>query len=276
MSEPQVEVLENDTVKLVVMPSLGARVVELCDKRTGRNWLTTGSDITKTLDATTFGGEQSIGWDECFPSIAQTPNPTPNRDHGDLWGRGHEVRCDKDSLTSVFTCSEYRFARDLILDKDCVTARYRVSRPLSAKQPFPYLWSQHCLLGTHPGEKIMLDGVKSPRPALPTEISDLVVQGVSAKQAHKAYGEVEDKARISVSGSNGGIQFSWSAADIPWCGIWLDYGGWPTDAPIHQIAIEPTTAPFEDPQTAMKNGHGRQLEPGQTVEWAMQINVFIS
>ena len=276
MSNSRFETLENGIVKLVLSPGLGARVVELSDKRTGRNWLTTGGNPEKTKNATVYGGLQSIGWDECFPSIAETPAPHPNRDHGDLWGREHEVRHVDNGIVSVFTHSEYVFRREIRLNRDTVEVQYCVNRPPLKTTPFPYMWSQHCLLATVPGEHITLAGLQAPRPAPPSELSDLVIQDITAKQAHKSYAKVDETAEVTVSGLNGGIHFCWSAADIPWCGIWLDNGGWPSDAPLHQVAIEPTTAPFEDPQSATRNGHGQTLQPGQTAKWAMQIKLSAS
>jgi hypothetical protein len=78
-----------------------------------------------------------------------------------------------------------------------------------------------------------------------------------------------------VTGPTGGIRFDWSGAGIPAFGLWLDYGGWPPGAPVHQVALEPTTAPADDLTQAEAMGHARQLAPGETHRWSVRITLTL-
>ena len=88
--------LENAALRLDCLPAIGARIVALVDRTTGRDWLTTGRPpVDPTIwagDDAVFGGDQAFGWDECLPTIARCPDPLDPtgpalRDHGDAWGR---------------------------------------------------------------------------------------------------------------------------------------------------------------------------------------------
>ena len=67
-------VLESEFVRLVAVPEVGARVISLVDRRTGREWLVQGmlpaDDVAGGASArawaaedAVFGGAEAFGWD---------------------------------------------------------------------------------------------------------------------------------------------------------------------------------------------------------------------
>ena len=56
-------------------------------------------------------------------------------------------------------------------------------------------------------------------------------------------------------------------------GLWPDNGGWPSDAPLHQNAFEPTTALRDDLDSAKILGQMRLLERGSAHNLAVQITL---
>ena len=87
--------LDNDRVKVIVVPTLGARVISFADRFAAREWLVAGDPpgdpaAWARRDAV-FDGEAAFGWDECLPTVAACADPLdptgpPLRDHGDQWG----------------------------------------------------------------------------------------------------------------------------------------------------------------------------------------------
>src|SRR5215218_7133923 len=128
-------VLERGHVRLVVVPSMGARVVSLVDRRSDREWLVQGTPAAPgadwASDDAVFGGEEAFGWDECLPTVSPCPDPLDPgggllRDHGDQWGRDTEVTRDGDAVSATWASSRwpYTFRRSLRIDGEAVVADY--------------------------------------------------------------------------------------------------------------------------------------------------------
>lgn len=285
--------LSNAHIALSVEPDFGARVTQLIDRVSGRDWLIGGPLEGSSGDSALFGAGEARGWDECFPTVAPCTDSTHGRtlrDHGDLWGRRWSCHSGEDAVRATFDGAGWQFVRDLKLVKNRVEARYAVTN--GSGHRLPYLWSQHCLLATGPGDRIDLQGIGPMTvtaalsadgtvdtgvfewPELSAAVSDLSsVRDVSAGFAIKAYAPVDSHVSATVGGVDGSISVSWTKADIPFLGLWLDYGGWPQEGPVHQIAIEPTTAPADDLAGAHENKQARWLDPGETHNWAVTMTL---
>lgn len=238
--------IENERIRLSVLPSFGARIVEFVDKRTNRNWLVTGAPIGSTSDDAIFGKDEAVGWDECFPTIAATEIIGAQRDHGALWGRPQKCTVHDCEITTEFVAAGYLLDRVLALRGEVLVAKYRL-RTSNGSIAIPALWSQHCLLDVAPGEQININGLADPNPAFLREIAPLTVLDPNAGLSQKTYSRACEKPRVEISGANGKLSLSWNADEMPFCGIWINYGGWPEDTPCHQIAFEPATETGECP-----------------------------
>lgn len=283
--------LANDQVCLEVVPEFGARVTKLIDRQTGRDWLVPGRPVGSSADHAIYGGFQARGWDECFPTVAPCFDESRNqtlRDHGDLWGRPWDCRVEDTVLSSTLSSEVVRFSRQLKLDGRTVTATYDVAN--IGAETLTYMWSQHCLLATGPDDKIDLQGIGEMTvtggaasgdaveerqfrwPRLSDARPDLSrIEPISAEFYLKAYAPVHGQPNAVISGSKGAIAFSWSAQEMPYLGLWLDYGGWPDDCPVHQIAIEPTTAPADHLTAARASGQSRTLNPNDRHRWTITL-----
>lgn len=255
--------LANDFVSLSIAPEFGARVTSLVDLTTGRNWLVEGPAVGDPSDEAIYDGDQARGWDECFPTVAPCAHAYwgDMRDHGQLWGRPWRQIGD---TTYEYAGHGYSFSRELVLDERTITAHYAVTN--TADTTFPWMWSQHCLLATQPGERLVLNGLSSPNADVPREI-----EGIEQGTMLKDYAPVMSLARVGVAGDNEAIWLEWSAQSADYCGIWLDFGGWPESRPVHQAALEPTTAPAHDLVAAGKSA--RLLAPGETCGWQVTIRL---
>ena len=288
----RVAVIESDAVLVAVVPDFGAKVIALTDKRTGRNWLTTGEPTDSAADDAIFGGRQSYGWDECFPTIAIRNEAMPGwrdqpRDHGMLWGRPWQVDTDGGTISTAYGHPDFVFQRSLAVSGATVTATYSVeSRSDTAR---PYLWSAHPTFAFRPGETIELPGVdrldatyihlgeKTPAPqSLAWPIADIggrldTVRGVDARLAMKLYATGDRPDTAAVSGAAGRLVMRWQRPEVAAFGLWLDYGGWPDEDPIHQVALEPTTSPDDDIWSAVDHRRAAMLPARGRVSWSMTI-----
>lgn len=270
----------NDRLSLTLAPDYGARVMTLTDRSNDRQWLVTGPQSSRTGEDAVYGADEAVGWDECFPTVLACSHPAwdaPLRDHGALWGRAWVVDlADTDCVETRFETSRFRFVRRLTVAGATVVADYRVTNLGAA--PLPYLWSQHCLLATRPGDRIVLAGHKNLRagdepftwPNHPDR--DLSVTGPEEEGfALKAYSQTPGHASAAVTGPDGGIRFDWE--DVPAFGLWLCYGGWPEVHPVHQVALEPTTAAADSLAAAETTGHARTLGGNETHTWSVRMTL---
>lgn len=301
--------LENDAVRLVAVPSLGARVVSLVDLRSGREWLVQGATsggeeaaAAWAADDAVFGGAEAFGWDECLPTVAPCPDPLDPtapalRDHGDLWGRQTVIELGADALAATWTSPRWPFAlrRAIRLDGPLVVVEYELVA--DGPRPLPVLWSMHALLALEPGSTLVvepavrarlthhagfgfaddLEAIDWPGGSTAAGTAPLDrVRGVEAGQSAKLYLDASSGFAVAARGTDGAeLRFDWDRAVAPALGIWLDYGGWPTGERRHQVALEPTTSPHDDLMSAIDAGRARVVEPGSLLRWTVRLELVV-
>ncbi len=298
-------VLENDVVRVVAVPSLGARIVSLLDVRTGREWLVQGAPpgpADWAAEGAVFGGREAFGWDECLPTVAPCPDPTdpaapPLRDHGDQWGRPAEVIAHGGGWRAIWASPRWPFVlhRTVRLDGPVVVASYELEA--RAGRPLPFLWSMHTLLALEPGSRLLIE---PPGPARLTHHTGLgigpatgdeivwpdagtaggsrlrldEIRDLDAGQATKLYLEAGPLATVAARAPDGAeLRFGWDRGFAPALGVWLDFGGWPPGDARHQVALEPTTSPDDDLASALDAGRASVVEPGQPARWTVRLDV---
>jgi len=274
--------LMSDRIHLTLEPGFGARITTLTDRRSGRQWLVEGPCQGDAGDHAGYGAAEARGWDECFPTIGRGVEPVWGnlRDHGALWGRPWQVTAHPDvrHCTTVYQSPIFAFERSLSLDGGALAVAYSVTNRGSLQ--LPYLWSQHALLATTPLDELRLHGIgelvtgttRYDWPHHPARNLSRVGQ-LQEGFMQKSYGAAPKGAAAEVRGPDGGIRFDWSD-DLQAFGLWLDYGGWPPDGPVHQIAFEPTTAMADDLGDAERVGQLRWLAPGATQCWSVCLSVI--
>ncbi|OJF90257.1 hypothetical protein AX760_24385 [Pararhizobium antarcticum] len=143
---------------------------------------------------------------------------------------------------------------------------------------FTYLWSQHCLLATTPQDRIALSGCCTMTAGdLPyiwpayRERDLRVIGPASDGFALKSYALSSAGGSAEIVNPRGGIQFSWDG--VPAFGLWLSYGGWPAVDPVHQVALEPTTASADHLCAAEAIGQAKTLRPQATHRWSVRMTL---
>lgn len=286
--------IENENIRVGVDPAYGARVTNLVNKATGRDWMTQGGQSTNTGEDTVYAGDEAVGWDECFPTVSpwdatSTAWGRRLRDHGDVWGRPWQVEEQSGiALSLSYTSDQFLFVRTLRVDGATLVADYEVEN-LSG-QPLPYLWALHALLAIKPKDRMLLPGVDKVSatyvslggkmvslPELPwSERSEQLlfpleeVQPPSANFAGKFYagGFAGRTARVGQPGDWLSIGCD---ANVDHLGIWLTYGAWPAPGGHYEAAIEPTNAPADHIGQVIDSGVP-PLAPGEIRAWTITLS----
>jgi hypothetical protein len=257
---------------------LGGRVLSMVDRSTDREWLLQGDppagiDGWSAADAV-FGGPQAFGWDECLPTVGACADPLdptgpPLRDHGDQWGRPARVTADGDVLVTEWDGirQPYGFHRRLRLEDGDVVVDYTLAH--HGGPSMPYLWSMHPLLRLEVGSKIWAEWPEDGPIAWP-------VRAIDAYVADKSFVRLQDPGHVDVRAEpdDNVLRFEWDQSHSPWFGLWQDYGGWPPDDPRHQVAVEPTTSPFDVLADAVRADRASILQAGEVHRWWVRIEVY--
>ena len=209
----------------------------------------------------------------CRPSEA-CPDPLDPagprlRDHGDQWGRPARVSADGDVLVTEWDGlrQPYAFRRRLRLEDGDVMAEYALAH--HGGPAMPYLWSMHPLLRLEVGSK-SLGGVAGGRADRLAGSGHRCLRRGQVVRATRGSGPRRDPG----GADDAVLRLEWDQAHAPWFGLWQDYGGWPPDDPRHQVAVEPTTSPFDVLTDAIRADRARILQAGEVHRWWVRIGVY--
>ena len=153
--------IENDWLRLTLLPEVGGKISSLHHKHGGRQWLWANPHLPHNLPS--YGASytslmDSGGWDEIFPSVAASSFAgLAIPDHGDLVGLPWLV--DDFGAAHVTMSTRTRFAdchfqRELRLDGETLCVTYRLHN--RSKVVIPYLWCAHPLIALEAGMRIIL------------------------------------------------------------------------------------------------------------------------
>lgn len=277
------EVLENDFLKVSVIPELGAKIAQIKDKHANYEWL--WEDPTRPLRArqeTDKYDEHDIsGFDECFPNIGISSYPgDPSLtlpDHGELWSQAWSCQTTSDSIltTARGKVLPYKFERKITLKDRSLVFSYVIEN--TGQESFKGFWSAHPLFNAIEGMQILLngnrpmikefgfsgrmgsDGVDGYEGHLDTYIwpNTIGESGKSYDLSQVTLAEpLTDKVVVSTPDDgvitllnpqhNCSVQFTFDSQEIPYIGICFNLDAWPiTGRKARWLAIEPSLGPTD-------------------------------
>lgn len=275
--------LENAALRVTV-EARGGKVTEVECLRHQRDWIHTPEHSETHEARSDFTREEAYGWDECFPTLLRChtdPQWLGERDHGELWGRAWQV----ESVTNEAVALNYRDPRDrftfrrvLSLDGPLIRCAYSVS----SSAGLSFLWAMHPLLNVQPGDQLFtppgemrVTGEAGMARELLQEPGALIPpwDGLSVLKAY-----VSPTASIwsaSVKAASGcQISFRSSSASSRHLGIYYNGGGWPSpDTDLYQVALELTSSPWDDYESATREGQVASCPPAGACRWDVDIAI---
>ena len=299
--------IEDETLRCVLLPRLGGKITSLRLKGAGREFM--WQDPPGPPRVPPYGAalpEYDIGgFQECFPSIDKAFYPGyPWRgievpDHGEVWALSWECETIDNGVHLWIQGVRFPYR----LDKWVTTlgrGRLEIRYKLTSLSPFDfrYLWSAHPLLSVRPGMRMMLpEGTR-----LRTEFSEggrLGEMGmlhewpvttdanggvVDLSVIHSIYARTHEK--LNTVGLTEGwcatydpdtgeyLAYTFSLDEIPYVGVLLIEGGWPTEGePYLLAAFEPCTGYPGDLSSAIAWGACETLPAKGAVNWAMVVSL---
>jgi len=283
--------LGNATLEVTVLPTLGARIVSLRSRRTGREWLwrpTDGRGLFSSPRGTVFEAGPLAGIDECLPTIEPCVDAGRNLpDHGEAWTSSWSAEARDGEITNQLDldCLPLRMRRRLTLAGNALRLDYELTN--LADFAVRYIWALHPLLAWRPGDRIELHG-DSPVRFTAVKGGQLIagaqgvwpepVSGVRLDRGElgtddgaycKAFLDTVRAPTIALVSDGERLEFTVDPTEIPHWGYWLTQGGWHGHT---HLALEPTNLPV-DSAAEIPPGSSRQIEAGQVRRWSVQLTL---
>jgi hypothetical protein len=166
-------------------------------------------------------------------------------------------------------------------------------------QEFDCLWSAHPLLKVDPGDRIFVhepvnklflnwasdeqighfgDTIEWPCISLNGTVTDYsVIKERSEGIAMKCFtGPVHNgEAAVYYTLSNESLIYAFNPEQTPYLGIWLCYGGWPTDQDYKHltVALEPASGRPDSLEEAITRHECSSIGPKSKKEWHLNIQI---
>jgi galactose mutarotase-like enzyme len=300
-------VIESAFLRVVTIPQVGAKIVSLLDKRSGREWLVGAGD--RTVRPVPYGAlfhEQDMsGWDEMFPTIAASLYPgdgehhgAPLPDHGEVWTLDWAVVQASEGCLAFAVegrALPYRLVRTLTIHApDTLDLHYQLTN--SGRHSMPYIWAAHPLLACELEAEIVLPpeitkvcntlpeewgwGAPESRFDWPVAVDAKGkcirldrIKAPTLRCGRKFY--VLPDARPNWAGVvrrpvGDWLQLTWNSTNVPYLGLWIDEG-----ALSHEsvVAPEPATGFYDALERAWAKQEVTVLEPGATNVWSLSAHL---
>ena len=296
--------LETPALRIVTVPTMGAKIVSVFDRIAGREWLLPpkAGRFRPVAYGAAFVEQDMSGWDEMFPTIDRCAYPVegsyfgaPLPDHGEVWSLAwahDENIANAISLSVEGRALPYSLTRTLtITDERTVRLGYEVVN--TGTEPLSALWAAHPQFAADDATRIVLPAnVKQVISVQPTEELPMIGQMCDWAETKTQAGQVLRLDRVRDAklrkhrkvylppeqpvqwaglqqGDNGDwLRLSWDRGEIPYLGIWVDEGSINL-APT--VALEPSTGYYDSLTRARQNQRMMIFPPGMPYRWSLEL-----
>jgi galactose mutarotase-like enzyme len=300
----QALVLENELLRVVVLPGHGARMTEMVSKAAGRDLLYHHPRFD--VRAPVFGANVDDWWTGGIDEVAPTGHPSiVNGEQlpflGEFWSQAWEWAIEEDGPERVvvrFECggiiTPIRLVRHLELraNESFVRSSHRVINV--GPEPVPFMWGIHPGLAIRPGARIQAPageaifaeghpelgleaGTRFPWPnlALPDgrTIDLSVARAPKPPSWELAYLNQLAGGWLAVTDptTRTGFALAFDPVALPVVWLWGVYGGWRA---VYAVALEAWTSWPARLDEAIAAGRHRTLEPNAVFETELRFIAF--
>lgn len=302
-------ILENDQLRMVVLPDFGSKISEITDKKANYEWLWV--DPNRELRERNYGdlfeNHDISGFDECFPNIGIGYYPGNKKielpDHGELWTQKWSYKVDNNSCTTYTRGIQmnYSFQRKITLESNSLHFEYLIIN--LGEFPFKAFWSAHPLFKIANNMTLHING--SPSMTKEFGFSGRMGQdGIDGYTDHlKQFtwphtqgndGYFHDLSKINLDipltdkvvikspidglvqivnpQSKSSLSFKFDCEEIPFVGICFNINAWPFKGDKGSwIAIEPTQGATDLLDESSELNACVNLEPNNPLKFSFEM-----
>lgn len=295
-------VMENDRIRVEILPELGAKVNRIEHRATGTDFLWHNPSIAPRIVpiGTSYDDNFSGGWDELFPNdLAGRVRDAVYPDHGELWTQRwtHTITERTDDRVQVTLCCEgavttTRIEKVITLKAGESQLHFSHQLTNAGHRPFDFLWKLHPAMAIEEGDRIDVPGLtgelvdpsfgRLAEPASfnwpvahPTGAPPLDLSVVPALNGTREFVYVRDltdgwcairRRRLDLGF---GLVFPRHVFSSVW--LFMTFGGW---RGLNTVVLEPCTTVPKDLNEAIRRGTARTLRPGEILSCDVRAVVF--
>jgi galactose mutarotase-like enzyme len=302
-------VLENALLRVTILPELGGKIASLVRLESGNEFLLQPPKperLRARIYGDSFEKYEASGFDECAPTVARCVYPEGLLlgrrlpDHGDIWSLPSdiEVAGEQVRLTTHLRSLPLRFSKTLELQENTLRLEYEAANLSQSMVKFQ--WSAHPLLRVEPGAEIILPeevrelelgwsadermGKPGTRCTWPTATDSsgrkVKLNRIASPRAGTAEKFFTPRLSEGLCGmflpqAEEGIAFRFDPQLVPYLGIWICQGGWPTSRSTKHFtaALEPCMGRHDSLEEGIKRNECAVLDGNESMQWWMEIEV---
>ena len=274
----EVYVLQNEILEISLVPDLGAKIISLMNRRTGREWMSRPAGDAKLFRnrwADDFSSSTLIGWDECLPTVAPCLHYGRSLpDHGEVWNVPWTI--DEEAFrrgvlktSVVLSISPFHFERCIALHGNEVLLDYTLEN--LGKESERFLWAMHPLVSIHPGDVWELTVEARELLGNPAWLSRLDF-GSTQPACAKTYAGPLSEGRAAIKNVQSGdcMRFLWDTKLNHTLGVWLTRGGWNGH---HHQALEPSNGSPDALAEACAQDRCGLVPAGGKLSWRVTVQI---
>lgn len=289
-------VMENDLLRVVVIPAMGGKTVSVFHKEMQFELLAQHNQEEYKFPQYNDSFEQfdASGFDDGFPTITACEFNYKGKtirypDHGEIWSAQFDAKIDDEKLFLSYQSSkfDYMYYKIITLKQDEVVYSYRIIN--TSEENFPCIWAFHCLVRYEEDMKLFYPpDVKVMENVF--ESSELGAVG----QLHQAEKSIYKFDSVANSDSKTMIKYyikdpinngtcgyiyptqhirctlSYDTTELPYLGFWLTSGGFRGD---YNCAFEPTNGYYDAIDTASEKNKLYVLKPNVPLEFSITLRL---
>lgn len=294
--------LENECLKLTVLPELGAKMASLVYKPQNFEVFFQPTDGVFRLSkfGANFADYDTAGADDMFPTIDACRCPGEGcrdgllPDHGDLWSIPWTVTATQDQVWSQVAGRSlpYEFSRSIRLEKSRVHLEYQVTN--TGDKPLWGLWAFHGLtacdestrlilpqvdrvINVHPSASLGCVGSEHPFPITADitgqsyHLDRIKPKGANNTEKFYVNGRVQSgQAALTLNNNRLLYQLEFPTTKVPYLGVWINQGGFKGE---YNCALEPATGFYDSAELAYARQSLLPIMPQGVLRWYLIINL---
>lgn len=295
--------LENEILRIDIVPALGAKIVNFIHKPTDTNflWHNPHVELRAVSAGASYDDNFVGGWDELFPNdspgIAGGTEPYP--DHGELWSQSWSYDVTQNAADCVEVHLQLRTTVTNCLVEKWISLRpadgrlrFRHRITNQADKPLDFLWKLHPAVVVEQGDRIDVPGSTgeavdptfgSIRAQTPFPWPVYVNPGGTPLDVSRVPPINNDREFVYVRGLTAGwcavrrvhrnVGFGLVFPTHIFSSVWLfmTFGGW---RGLSTVVLEPCTAVPKDLREAIRLGTCSHLEPHESMDAEVMAVAF--